>query len=182
MSSNKENIIKLTMSSKSAKRFRGIVLTGIILAAILTTITVIIATSRPEMTEIPFEFNDEEDYISIDLPAEKNDKIYYSISSNTKIDVRIMTDFEINSWTQKEYHFTKDEEYEYKVPSTDTYTIHVEYGEEPATGSLFYAKSGDNKAITNIFTAAIFISLFGGMIIALIYGGLADHEFRKKNS
>lgn len=182
MSSSKKNIIKLTMSSKSAKIFRGIVLTGIILAVIFTTLTLIIANSKPEMTLIPFEFDDEEDYISIDLSLEKNDKIFYRISSNTEIDVRIMTDFEVNSWTQKDYHFTKDQEYVYKVASTDIYTIHVEYGEEKASGSLFYAKSGDNRAITNIIIAAIFISLFGGMIIALIYGGIADYNFRKDNS
>lgn len=182
MSSNKDVIINLTMSHKSAKIFRGIVLTGIILAAIFTAITVIIATSKPEMTEITFNFDDEEDYITVDLPAEKNDKIYYRIASDTEIDVRIMTDFEVNSWTQKDYHFTKEDEYEYKVESTDTHTIHVEYGEGPAQGSLFYAKSGDNNALRNTFMVAIFISLFGGMIIALIYGGIADHNFHKHNS
>lgn len=181
MSSYKENIIHLTMSDKSAKIFRGIILTGIILAAIFGVITLIVATSKPDMTEMAFQFDDGEDYITVDLPADKNDKIYYRISSNTAIDVRIMTDFEGNSWTQKDYHYTSDEEFVYTVPSTDTYTIHVEYGEGPATGSLFYAISGDNKPKTTLFTVAIFISLVGGMIVALIYGGIADYVYRKNH-
>ncbi len=182
MSSNKEIVINFTMSSKSAKIFRGIALAGAILAVIFTVITVLVATSKPAMSEMSFEFDDEDDYISVDLPAEINDKIYYRISSDTKIDVRIMTDFEVNSWTQKDYHYTMDEEYRYTVKSTETYTIHVEYGEGPAKGTLYYAKSGDNRGIIITFAIAIFVSIFGSMIIALIYGGIADHKFRKHNS
>ena len=180
MSSNKDTIIKFTMSHKDATTFRRIVLCGVIVGVFCGVMAAITATAKPQMAEVSFSFDSKEDYISINLDAEKGDNIYYTIKSDTQIDVRIMTDFEGNSYTQKDYHYTKDDEYVYKTKTDDTFTIHVEYGDDPATGTLYYAKSGDNGDTVTVWAVGVFVSLFGGMIVALIFGGIADAKYRKQ--
>lgn len=167
-------IIKVKLTPDQRKKYYIILGTGLIIALLLTAATFTVANNKPAMTAVDFSFEEQSDYMTIDVPMVEGDKLYYKVESDLPIDVRIVTNFEQSSWTEKEYHYTNSKEYVYTVKSDNTYTIFFDYGDEAASGTVSYGVLKDNSNVVTAMAISIFVSYGLFWFIGLIYAQRAS--------
>lgn len=144
-----------------------------------------VTTAEPEFEVYNFTINDNEKQF-VELTLNDGETIYYKFESSASMSVRVMTYEEYNdminggvfSYIEEDYANILEKQTE--PLEAGKYVLYLKGDLDNTSGTLSYGVGMDKSDQGMMWLGMIPLSLFSGLAVWIIYGGIADYMFAKR--